>query len=51
MEVFGASTAYNVIDNETTPGTGRKALVSFSSRREASGSVTATIIITENVVY
>ncbi len=49
ITVFGATTRYGVIDNETTPGTGRKALVSFTSREAAEG--TTGIIVVDVIVF
>lgn len=41
--IFNTTTLYAIIDNETTPGTGRTALVSFTSAQETDGSTTAII--------
>jgi hypothetical protein len=39
VAVFGTTVHYGIIDNETTPGTGRVVLVSFTSRQEAGGTI------------
>ena len=43
--VFETTVAYGTIDNETTPGTGRMALASFTSVREGDGTVTGVVVV------
>jgi len=41
--IFGTTLHLGAIDNETTPGTGRAVLVSFTSAQEQDASITATV--------
>lgn len=43
MVIFGTTLHLGIIDNETTPGTGRAVLVSFTSAQEPDGTTSVNI--------